>query len=74
MVALIFYTKSYPFLNIPFRWEFLKKLTIVVKFINFEKATKFKKNLPLRFDIYIAGNINSKVKSGRYFFKFCGLL
>ena len=46
----------------------------MVKFINFEKATKFEKNLPLRFDIYVAGKVNSKVKSGRYFSNFVAFL
>ena len=64
MVALIFYTKSYPFLNIPFRWEFLIKLTIVVKFINFEKkATKFEKisHLDLTFTQQETSTQKSKV-------------
>ena len=51
----------------------------VVKLINFEKDTKFEKNLPIGFDVtkYVMSKRNTYIililKSGRFFKKNCGV-
>ena len=56
-------------------WKsWLNLVWTVVKFINFEKATQFEEIPTHRFDIYVAGNVNSKVKSGRFFSNFVAFL